>query len=237
MNFDHWSLAGNCRHAFQQPLVKESVCGVALLLVFAMGVNWLLYKFGRVGQPQYLDVLVRTKTWCWLALGMLVPIVLGPYWLMLAVLGMSLLCYGEFARATGLFREQEISLIVVLGIISLSLANAIEYVRMYFALSSLTVVVLAIITIPSDRPKGYLQRTALGAFAFLLFGYAFGYLGFLANDDRFRSIVLLILICVEMNDVFAYCVGKMLGGPKLVPIPAPAKRGPLCSARLCSRRR
>ena len=48
---------------------KGSVCGVALLLVFAMGVNWLLYKFGRVGRPQYLDVLVRTKTWCRLRWG------------------------------------------------------------------------------------------------------------------------------------------------------------------------
>ena len=168
---------------------------------------------------------------------MLVPIVLGPYWLMLAVLGMSLLCYGEFARATGLFREQEISLIVVLGIISLSLANAIEYVRMYFALSSLTVVVLAIITIPSDRPKGYLQRTALGAFAFLLFGYAFGYLGFLANDDRFRSIVLLILICVEMT-TFRLLRWQNVGRPEACAQYQPRQNaGPARSVRLCSRRR
>jgi phosphatidate cytidylyltransferase len=212
-----------CREGFHQPLVKETVFGAMSLLVLALLVNRLLLSFGRVSPQQYADVQLRSKTWCWLALGMLLPILLGPAWLMVAVLGLSLVCYREFARATGLFRERQISIIVVLGMLALSLANAIRYDRMYFALASLTVVALAIITIPSDRPKGYMQRTALGAFGFLLFGYSFGYLGFLANDARFRSIVLLILICVEMNDVFAYCVGKAVGGPKLVPNTSPGK--------------
>jgi phosphatidate cytidylyltransferase len=211
------------RAVFQQPLVEASVLGVVGVLTLALVVNRLLLLLGRVDRQQYTDVQVRSKTWCWLVLGMLVPILLGPAWLMVAVLGLSLVCYREFARATGLFREQQISVIVVLGMVALTLANVVHYDRMYFALASLTVVALAIITIPSDRPKGYMQRTALGAFGFLLFGYSFGYLGFMANDERFRSIVLLILICVEMNDVFAYCVGKALGGPKLVPNTSPGK--------------
>jgi phosphatidate cytidylyltransferase len=212
-----------CRETFQEPLVKQSVLGIGALLVLAVIVNRLLLSLGRVSPEQYADVLVRSKTWCWLSLGMLLPILLGPVWLMAAVLGLSLVCYREFSRATGLFREQQISLIVVIGMAALSLANVIHYDRMYFALASLTVVALAIVTIPSDRPKGYMQRTALGAFGFLLFGYSFGYLGLIANDQRYRSIVLLILICVEMNDVFAYSVGRAIGGPKLVPNTSPGK--------------
>lgn len=209
--------------AFKQPLVAATFLGVVVLLLLAVMVNQLLLRLGRISREQYNDVQVRSKTWCWLALGLLTPILLGAVWVMLAVLVLSLLCYREFARATGLFREKEISLIVVLGILALALANAIHYDRMFFAIAPLTAGALAIITIPTDQPKGYVQRVALGVFGFLLFGYSFGYLGFFANDERYRFILILILVGVEMNDVFAYCVGRTLGGPKLVPHTSPGK--------------
>jgi phosphatidate cytidylyltransferase len=34
---------------------------------------------------------------------------------------------------------------------------------------------------------------------------------------------MLILLAVELNDVFAYCVGKAFGGPKLLPATSPGK--------------
>ena len=208
---------------FDQPLVFGAVVGIVLLLVVAFAVNGLMWSFGSISREQFQEIHLRVKSWCWLVLGILTPILLGPGWVMAAVLCLSLLCYREFARATGVFREREIGAIVVLGIVSVTLANAMHYDRMYFSLAALTVVALAIITIPTDQPKGYLQRTALGVFAFLLFGYSFGYLGMIANDPRFRSILLLILISVELNDVFGYCVGKTIGGPKLVPNTSPGK--------------
>ena len=39
---------------------------------------------------------------------------------------------------------------------------------------------------------------------FLLFGSALGHLGYLANDENYRPMVLLVLLAVEANDVFAY---------------------------------
>jgi phosphatidate cytidylyltransferase len=44
-----------------------------------------------------------------------------------------------------------------------------------------------------------------------------------ANSPHYRSLLLLILIGVEANDVFAYCVGKTVGGPKLIPNTSPGK--------------
>ena len=38
---------------------------------------------------------------------------------MAAVAVLSLLCYREYARATGLFREKTVSLVIVLGILAL----------------------------------------------------------------------------------------------------------------------
>ena len=142
---------------------------------------------------------------------------------MVAVAVLSLLCYQEFARATGLFREKLISLVVVLGILVLTFACVDNYDRLFFATAPLTIGLIAIVTIPQDRPKGYIQRTALGMMAFLLFGYSFGYLGMLANDPQYRPRLILILAGVEMNDIFAYCVGKSLGRRKVLPNTSPGK--------------
>src|SRR5262249_15191894 len=72
-----------------------------------------------------------------------------------------------------------------------------------------------------------IQRVGLGVLGFVFFGYSFGYLGLLANDagpdGRYRALLVLVLLAVELNDVIAYCVGKTIGGPKLLPNTSPGK--------------
>src|SRR6202011_1418861 len=67
------------------------------------------------------------------------------------------------------------------------------------------------------------QRVAMGSLGFLLFGYSLGYVSYIANDENYRPILILILLGVEINDVFAFCVGKTIGGPKLLPRTSPGK--------------
>jgi phosphatidate cytidylyltransferase len=63
----------------------------------------------------------------------------------------------------------------------------------------------------------------LAALGFLLFGTSLGHLGYFANDGNFRPIIILTILCVEANDVFAYCCGKLIGGPKQAPHISPNK--------------
>jgi phosphatidate cytidylyltransferase len=93
----------------------------------------------------------------------------------------------------------------------------------FLAMAPLGVVLVAAATIPLDRPAGYIQRTALGIFAFLLFGSGLLHLAYLANAVDYRPVLLLILIAVGLNDVFAFVVGKAIGGVKLVPATSPNK--------------
>ena len=154
---------------------------------------------------------------------MLIPIVLGRLWVIGAVGLLSLLCYREFARATGLFRERLMSLIVVIGIGVLTFAAADHWYGLFVATTSLTITVIVIVAVLSDRPSGYIQRVALATFAFILFGACLEHLAYFANDKLFRPIILTILFCVETNDVYAYAVGKALGQRKLAPNTSPNK--------------
>jgi phosphatidate cytidylyltransferase len=211
------------QHAFDHPIVTAAVAIIVAVLVASAAAIALLYRLGRIDRVQFTSVMARWRSWLWLSLLMLVPILLGAAWVIAAVCLLSLLCYREYARATGLFREKTISLVVVLGILLVTFAVVDNYPRLFFASAALTVGLITIITIPQDRPKGYIQRVALGALGFLLFGYCFGYMGLMANGANYRPILVLILVGVELNDVFAFCVGKLVGGPKIIPNTSPGK--------------
>lgn len=209
--------------AFDSPFVVGATAALALGLALAYALAWWLHRSGRISQALYTDVATRWRSWVWLVALMLAPLLLGAAWVMAAVLVLSLLCYREYARMTGLFREKALSAIVALGIVMVTFAVVDHYDRLFFALAILTSGTIAIGTIPQDRPQGYVQRVALGVLGFMLFGFSFGYVGYLANDPDYRPRLLLVLLAVELNDVFAYCVGKAVGGPKLLPSTSPGK--------------
>jgi phosphatidate cytidylyltransferase len=211
------------RHAFDSPFVLWVTAGVAVLLLLTIAVTMLLFRLHRIDAETKSDIVVRWRSWLVLVPLMLGPILLGAAWVMLAVMVLSLLCYREYARVTGLFREKTISAVVVLGIGMVTFAVFDHYDRLFFACVVLTSGLIAVVTIPQDRPKGYIQRVALGVMGFVLFGYSLGYIGMIGNDPDYRRILVFLLLTVEMNDVFAYCAGKSIGGPKLLPATSPNK--------------
>jgi phosphatidate cytidylyltransferase len=217
---DRWF---SIRDAFEHPVVLWASVGVVAALVTASVVVMVLVAMGRLDDTTRTELRQRIMSWCVLAPLMIGPILLGAAWTILSVLVLSLLCYSEYARVTGLFREKLLSLLVVMGILAISFAVVDHWYGFFMALGPLTMLVISALAILSDKPKGYVQRVALGVFAFFLFGMGLGHLGYFANDEDYRPILVLILLSVELNDVFAYMSGKMLGRRKLCPQTSPNK--------------
>jgi len=202
--------------------IAAGVAGVLLLtpLIF-LGMD----KAGLLVPQLRSDLWTRYRSWLVLAPLMVGPLLAGRLPSIIGVGVLSLACYREFARATGLFRHRAISAVVVLGILLLTFAAADQWYGFFVALSSLTISLLVIIAIVADQPKGYIQRVALGVFAFSLFGVCLGHYGYFANDKNHagQAFLLAILLCVELNDVFAYCTGKTFGRRKFAPQTSPNK--------------
>jgi phosphatidate cytidylyltransferase len=211
------------QHSFDHPVTLWIVVGVALALVLAAAAIAILSRLGLVGPALRRELWLRTGSWVAIVLLIVVPVLLGALWTIAFLCVLGLVCYAEYARATGLFRERTVSACIVLGILVLNFAVLDHWYGFFAALFPLTVGVIAISSIPVDRPAGYIQRVALGVFGFLLFGGALAHLGYMANDWNYRPIILLILAAVGLNDVAAYVTGKSLGGPKLLPHTSPNK--------------
>ena len=212
------------RSAFHDPFVLAVVIAIVALLavtpvpILVVGRRETAKQSGLVK-----DLWQRWISWLILAPLMIGPVLLGAAYAIPAVGILSLLCYREYARATGLFRERLISVVVVLGIIGVTFASLDNWYGLFVALFPLTAGCIAAAGILPDHPSGYVQRVGLGVLGFMLFGACLGLLGYFGNDLHYRDILIWIVLCVELNDVFAYCCGKSFGRRKLAPNTSPNK--------------
>lgn len=209
--------------AFAHPITQAVVAGAAGVLLLAAAVIGLLSAAGRITPALRRELWLRTGSWAVLLPLMLGPVLLGRAWTIGAVTLLGLLCLREYDRATGLFREPVMTATAALGILAVNFASLDRWYNFFMALIPLTVGVLAIVSIPGDRPGGYIQRTGLAIIAFMLFGTGLAHLGYMSNDLNYRPIVLMLLAAVAINDVFAFTCGKLIGGPKLLPATSPNK--------------
>jgi phosphatidate cytidylyltransferase len=211
------------QHAFDHPVSVWIVAAVGAMLLLTPLILIGLGAAGRLTDSSRKELWTRYLSWLVLVPLMGGPVLLGAAWTIAAVGVLSLLCYREFARATGLFRERLVSAVVVVGILLVTFSVIDHWYDLFVALFPLTVVLIAAVAIVEDRPKGYIQRTALGIFAFAFFGSCYGHLGYIANDADYRPLVLTLLLTVELNDVFAYISGRLFGRRKLAPNTSPKK--------------
>ena len=211
------------RHAFDDRVTVVVTLTAVVLLVVAPLLIFITTRAAQSNAEKRKELWDRYRSWIWLVLCILIPILAGAFWTILAVGTLSLLCYREYARITGLFRERTISFIVVIGILLITFSALDNWYRLFVALFPLTVALIAVGGLIPDQPKGYIQRVGLGVLGFVLFGSALGHLGYMANDWNYRPILLLIIFAVELNDIFAYICGHLFGYRKFVPNTSPNK--------------
>jgi phosphatidate cytidylyltransferase len=127
--------------------------------------------------------------------------------------------FKEFARATGLYRDWFMTGAVYLGIIATGVTSLVTnpttgepgWYGFYMAMPVFAISGILAIPILRNRVQGQLQALALSIVGFLYFGWMFGHLAFLANSRHAYSYLLYLLFAVELNDVAAFTIGKLLG--------------------------
>ena len=209
--------------AFAQPATRGIIMAAAAVLLLATLIVTGLTVTRRASPALVRELWLRTGSWAVLLPLMLGPVLLGRVWTIGMVTVLGLFCLREYDRATGLFRETMIAATIVVGVLAMNAAALDAWYGLFMALIPLTVGVLSIVSIPLDRPAGYVQRTGLAIFAFMLFGAGLAHLSYMANDRNYRPIVLMLLTTVALNDVFAFTFGKLIGGRKLLPATSPNK--------------
>src|SRR4051812_49194390 len=140
------------REAFAHPFTIAITVAVAAVLGLGYLSIALLRVRGRTTPELHAELLKRAHSWAVLAPLLILPILLGAAWTIAGIALLSLACFREFARATGLFRERLIVAVVVLGIVTINLAVIDHWYAFFAALPALVTVVLAVMGILPDAP-------------------------------------------------------------------------------------
>lgn len=209
--------------ALASPVTRGVVLAVAIALVVTPLAVLGLQAAKKLDATTRADIWRRYFTWLWLTPLIVGPIVWCPLSAVLMITAASVLCYREFARATGLFRERAVSAIVVIGILLLAFAALDRWYGLFVAITPLVVSALAIVPILPDQPKGYLQRLSLASVGYLLFGAGLMHLAFMTADPLYRPILCTLFLCSQISDIAAYCTGKAFGRRRLFPNTSPNK--------------
>src|SRR5438045_9734397 len=102
------------RHAFAYPVTVVLTLTALTLFLLAPVLILIVTRSANSTSDKRKELWDRYRSWIWLALFILIPILAGAFWTILAVATLSFLCYREYARITGLFRERTISFVLVL---------------------------------------------------------------------------------------------------------------------------
>ncbi len=209
--------------ALDHPVTRWTLIGTIAALVLAPLLTLALSRAGKLSDATRADVLRRVRTWWLIAPVALAMVVVCPLSAMLLVTGLALLCYREFARATGLFRHRLLSGIVAIGILTMALAAVDHWYGLFAAAQPLAMVLLATAGVWPDQPKGYLQRVATAGIGMAMFGAGFMHLAYMANEPQYRPLLCLLLVGTQLSDIAGYCVGKAIGRRRVFPNTSPSK--------------
>src|SRR5437773_9007746 len=127
------------RHAFDDRVTVVLTLTALILLLLAPLLIFVVTRAANSTRDKRKELWDRYRSWIWLALFILIPILAGAFWTILAVATLSFVCYREYARITGLFRERTISLIVVIGILLVTFSVLANWYRLFVALFLLPV--------------------------------------------------------------------------------------------------
>lgn len=188
---------------------------------------WLvttILRCGGIGSASlHHELLQRLRTWAVIIPAAVVPVALGTPGLAVAIPLLGAICFREFGRIASIGRDPGVRVPVLVGLAAVGVAIAQQDHRLLLQCGPIVTLVIAAAALFGDQPHGYLRRVALGCLGFTLCGLWLGHLGFLAVDGFPATWLLWTLLCVELNDVFAYTAGKCLGRRPLCPRTSPNK--------------
>jgi phosphatidate cytidylyltransferase len=208
----------NWRAAVADPVFRVYVFIVLGLLAIGAAVLALLaVRFGK----NVSRIWTIWRSWVIMAPLALVVVGLGRGTTVVGVTLLAVFAFKEFARATGLYRDFPMIAAVYAAIVLVGLAAWCPdrdrggthpgWLELFETMPVYAMLLILLVPILRNRTQGQLQSVALATLGFVLVGWMFAHLAFLANSAHPYGYIAFIVFSVEICDIAAYTFGTLLG--------------------------
>ena len=190
--------------------------GVLLILITL----WLLVKGSK---DEILPLWTKYLAWFIIIPLLVLPILLGKNYFVTILLLLSLLCFREFTRAVGLWKDGWFCWAGYLSIILIYYPVYIDWYGLFTAAPIYCILVTLAIPIFRGEFENMIQKTCLTILGIIYFGWFFSHIGFLTNMQNGFAHIFFLFVLVELNDAMAFICGKLFGRHKMTPNISPNK--------------
>lgn len=132
---------------------------------------------------------------------------------------LSLLCFREFSRITGLWHDKRYTVICYVAICIIYwpvyLGKSAYGAFQAFPIFAITAVLL--IPVMRDEYMHMVQKTSLGMLGVAYFGWFLAHVPFLRNSNNGVALVFFLVLLAAVNNASAYLGGNLFGRHKLAP--------------------
>jgi phosphatidate cytidylyltransferase len=216
---------GSFAAIYNDPILRKIfIYLAALLIVFGLGIIVASIIMLLTRKTNDLKAL-WTKYLAWFIIipVLAIPIFLGRSYFISVVLLLAIVCFWEFVKAVGLWKDKSFSLFGVLAIIMIFVPVYIDWYGLYTAMPIYCSLFVLAIPIFRGEFEGMIQKTCLTIIGILYFGWFFSHLAYLTNMQYGIGHIFFLFVLVELNDALAYICGKIFGRHKFSPKISPNK--------------
>jgi phosphatidate cytidylyltransferase len=192
-----------------------------MLGFLALVVCWSLVLMWRGREVRTL--WVRYLAWFAIIPPILIPLVVDRRLFLGVVLLLALLCFREYSRAVGLWRDPALCRVCYLGIAAIYLPIFDVWYGLYQAFPIYVVSLILIFPVMRDEYDHMIQKVCLAILGTVYFGWFLSHVAYLRNAPPGVEAIFVLLVLVESNDAFGYLWGTLLGRRPLAPRLSPKK--------------
>jgi len=212
-------------HITADPILRRGL----LYLIFLLAISGSgiivtsLFLWLKGNKKELGSLWAKYLAWFIIIPILIVPLIYGKSYFITAILLLSLFCFREFSLAVGLWKDKGFTLFGYFSIFLIFIPVYIDWYGLFTAMPIYCMLGTLAIPILRGEFEGMIQKTCLTILGILYFGWFFAHVAYLTNMNFGFGHIFFLFLLVELNDVSAFIIGKLLGKHKLAPRISPNK--------------
>ncbi len=209
--------------SLRNPIVSKTLWLIGGLLLIMPVYLAVVTMTCRKSHEEIRGMLRNYVAWLFILPVGLIPLLAGNGPWIVLILILSLICFREYGRATGLWRDQFFVWIGAACIAGIYYPVVVRWYGLFLVMPIYTILILLTVPLARDAFERMTQRTCLAILGVLYFGWSFSHVAYLVHIENGIGHLLFVLSLTELNDIFAYNIGKVFGKHRLSPRISPNK--------------